>query len=225
MVVSTRLEATKTEIIDVIKGEPCSNLPDFKAIIGPVYQGTHFQDTPVFCGNEQLPTPTDSFSYSFKCYKFKHNGGWQEFASLIGKRDMAAGIVYKNKFHVFGGFGRHSNLKTSVIVSENGVSEDGPDLKTAISSHAITIMNSTTSIITGGNTSIPDITSETWYYNHETQTFTSGPKLMVARSSHGSATIVDKTTKEKIPVVTGGYVDNKLFQVTDLTELLIKGKW
>ena len=39
MVVSTRLEATKTEIIDVIKGEPCSNLPDFKAIIGPVYQG------------------------------------------------------------------------------------------------------------------------------------------------------------------------------------------
>ena len=105
------------------------------------------------------------------------------------------------------------------------MSEDGPDLKTAISSHAITIMNSTTSIITGGNTSIPDITSETWYYNHETQTFTSGPKLMVARSSHGSATIVDKTTKEKIPVVTGGYVDNKLFQVTDLTELLIKGQW
>ena len=77
------------------------------------------------------------------------------------------------------------------------MSEDGPDLKTAISSHAITIINSTMSIITGGNTSIPDITSETWYYNHETKTFTSGPKLMKARRSHGSATIIDKTTKEK----------------------------
>ena len=105
MIVSTRLEATKTEIIDVINGETCSNLPDFKAIHGPVYQGTHFQDTPVFCGNEQLPIPINSFSYAFKCYKFKHNGGWQEFASLNGKRDMAAGIVYKNKFHVFGGSG------------------------------------------------------------------------------------------------------------------------
>ena len=81
------------------------------------------------------------------------------------------------------------------------------------------------SIITGGNTSTPYITSETWYYNHEAKTFTSGPKLMEARSSHGSATIVDKTTKEKIPVVTGGYVDNKLFQVTDSTELLIDGQW
>ena len=111
------------------------------------------------------------------------------------------------------------------MISENGMSEDGPDLKTAISSHAITIMNSTTSIITGGNTSIPDITSETWYYNHETKTFTSGPKLMIARSNHGSATIIDKTTKERIPVVTGGYLDNELFQVTGSTELLIKGQW
>jgi hypothetical protein len=111
------------------------------------------------------------------------------------------------------------------MISENGMSEDGPDLKTAISSHAITIINSTMSIITGGNTSIPDITSETWYYNHETKTFTSGPKLMKARRSHGSATIIDKTTKEKIPVVTGGHFGNKLFQVTDLTELLIKGQW
>ena len=108
--VDTELEATKTEIIDVINGETCSNLADFKMILGPV--GTNFQDTPVLCGNERD-------SYSFKCYKFKHNGGWQEFASLSGKRYMAAGIVYKNKFHVFGGSGRQSNLKTSVIIRDH----------------------------------------------------------------------------------------------------------
>ena len=115
--VDTELEATKTEIIDVINGETCSNLADFKMIPGAV--GTNFQDTPVLCGNEQLAIPIDSFSYSFKCYKFKHNGGWQEFASLSGKRYMAAGIVYKNKFHVFGGSGRQSNLKTSVIIRDH----------------------------------------------------------------------------------------------------------
>ena len=104
----------KTEIIDVINGETCSNLPDFRGIIGPVYQGTHFQETPVFCGNEQLPIPINSFSYAFKCYKFKHNGGWQEFASLNGKREMAAGIVYKNKFHVFGGSGLQIREQTLV---------------------------------------------------------------------------------------------------------------
>ena len=217
MIVSTdsMSEATKTEIIDVINGETCSNLADFKIILEPV--GTNLQETPVLCGRDLI------HSFKFKCYKFIKNDGWQEFASLNGKRDMAAGIVYKNKFHVFGGSGRDSNLKTSVIISESGVSEDGPDLKTAISSHAITIINSTMSIITGGTTSISDMTSETWYYNHETKIFTSGPELMEARSSHGSATIIDKTTKEKIPVVTGGHLENKL--VTDSTELLIKGRW
>ena len=117
MIVSDRLEATKTEIIDVINGETCSNIADFKMIHEPV--GTNFQDTPVLCGNEQLPIPINSFSYSFKCYKFKHDGGWQEFASLNGKRYMAAGIVYKNKFHVFGGSGGQSNLKTSVIIRDH----------------------------------------------------------------------------------------------------------
>ena len=215
MIVSKDTKATKTEIIDVMNGEACSNLADFKIILGPV--GTNLQETPVLCGRDLID------SFKFKCYKFIKKGGWQEFASMNGKRDTAAGIVYMNKFHVFGGIDGSSKLKTSVIISENGVPEDGPDLTTAISSHAITIVNSTMSIITGGNTSIPDITSETWYYNHETKTFTAGPMLMEARSSHGSATIMDKTTKEKIPVVTGG--QSILFQHMDSTELLIKERW
>ena len=46
MVVSTRLEATKTEIIDVINGETCSDIADFKMIYGPV--GANLQGIPVW---------------------------------------------------------------------------------------------------------------------------------------------------------------------------------
>ena len=104
--------------------------------------------------------------------------------------------------------------------------EEGPELKTALRAHAITIINSTVSLITGGSNNsgeLKDITSKTWYYNHETKTFTSGPTLIKARTGHGSATIIDKMTKEKIPVVTGGFSITD--QNMDLTELLIKEQW
>ena len=42
-----------------------------------------------------------------------------------------------------------------------------------------------------------------------------------AEIDHGSATIVDKVTKAKIPMVTGGYNGGTL----DSTELLINGIW
>ena len=63
--------------------------------------------------------------------------------------------------------------------------------------------------------------AKTWYYNHDTETFTSGPDLLEGRNPHGSALNVDKVTKAKIVVVTGGYNGNGM----DSTELLINGQW
>ena len=68
------------------------------------------------------------------------------------------------------------------------------------------------------------MSSLTWHYNHETKKFTSGPTLHEARTSHGSATVVDKKTKEKIPVVTGGY-NKDLGGILHSTELLKNDKW
>ena len=61
------------------------------------------------------------------------------------------------------------------------------------------------SILTGGHTgsgsasnnpwAAPNANSAsslTWYYYHETKTFASGPKLLLGRRYHGSATIVDQ---------------------------------
>ena len=114
------------------------------------------------------------------------------------------------------------SLRTSVMISEDGQIIDGPNLPIAINGRAITTVNSSVSIISGGHRNILKHTSQTWYYNHETKNYTLGPPLHESRTYHGSATIIDRMTKVKIPVVTGGYAQNG---DTDSTELLIKGQW
>ena len=65
--------------------------------------------------------------------------------------------------------------------------------------------------------------AKTWYYDHEEQIFSKGPALQQGRRLHGSATVKDVVTKEKIAVVAGGNDDgwNKL----DSTELLVNNQW
>ena len=206
----------KTEIIDIASGGvTCSDLENFPVEISSGVGG-NLQGTPVVCGGY-------SSTYSDKCYKFTTTGGWQEFASMKDKRGYAAGIVYNKKLHVFGGWDGSQYLQSSEIISEDGGVIDGPDLPTAVWNHAITAVNSTVSILSGGITNANSASSQTWFYNHETGTFSSGPTLLEGRRSHASATIVDKVTKAKIPVVTGGWNNNN--GCLDSTELLIDGQW
>ena len=82
-------------------------------------------------------------------------------------------------------------------------------------------INSTVSLLSGGYTDATSYSPLTWFFNHETQAFFSGPSLLYGRSWHGSATIVDKVTKAKIPMVTGGYNGGYMSS----TELLLNGMW
>ena len=161
--------------------------------------------------------------YSQMCYKLTISG-WQEFAIMKKERGYTAGVMHKNRFHVFGG--RDNSIhQTSEFISIDGGVEYGPQLPTSVWQHAITSINSTVSLLSGGClNSYPSYTCYsplTWYINHETNVFSSGPSLLEGRRSHGSATIVDKVTKEKIPMVTGG---SNGFR-SDSTELLINGMW
>ena len=213
---SPEFSATKTEIIDIASGGvTCSDLENFPVEIMKGVGG-NLQGTQVVCGGFLGNTYLD------KCYKFTTTGGWQEFASMKNKRRYTAGIVYQKKLHVFGGYDG-SQLQSSEIISEDGGVIDGPDLPTAVESHAITAINSTVSILSGGSTYANSYSSQTWFYNHETETFSSGPTLLQGRKRHASATIVDKVTKAKIPVVTGGWSGNN--GNLDSTEFLIDGQW
>ena len=90
----------RTEIVNVVTGVACSSdLADFPVkIYGAV--GSNINGIPVVCGGY-----TGSFrGYSEKCYRFT-NGGWEKFASMKTRRKSAAGVMYNDKLHVFGGSG------------------------------------------------------------------------------------------------------------------------
>ena len=198
--------------MDVVNGESCADLADFPLEnYGAV--GANLHGTPVVCGGY-------SSGHSQTCYKFINNG-WQQFASMKEKRIYFTGVMHKNKFHVFGG-SDGSRSKTTELISIDGGVEYGPELPEAVSQHAITSINSTVSLLSGGSTSANNYSPLTWYFNHETNVFSSGPSLLEGRKSHGSATIVDKVTKAKIQMVTGG---KDYGGGLDSTELLINGIW
>ena len=148
---------------------------------------------------------------------------WQEFVSMSKKREAAAGVMFQNKFHVFQGWDGSVKLRTSDIISIDGGVEYGPVLPTSIYAHAITSINSTVSILSGGQTSIHSHSRLTWYFNHESGAFSTGPSLQEGRLDHGSAICVDKVTKAKIPIVTGGRGSGDV--TLDSTELLINEQW
>ena len=199
-----------TEVVDVVSGEICADLAEFP-VTNEGALGANLDGTPVVCGGLYQ-----------KCYKFK-NDKWKKFASMKDKREYAAGIVYKKKFYVFGGRVGSNSLQTSEIISINGGVEYGPVLPESVYIHAITSgIHSNVSILSGGRTSTTVYSPLTWFFNHETQAFSSGPSLLQGRREHGSATIVDKVTKAKIPTVTGGYGKAGIL---DSTEMLIDGQW
>ena len=206
--------ARKTEVVDVVTGESCADLANFPlANNGAV--GANLNETPIVCGGVYS-------SYYQTCYKFS-NGGWQEFASMKEKRSWAAGVMHKNKLHVFGGYGGNGlTSNTTELISIDGGVEHGPELPQAVWMHTITSINSTVSLLSGGITSAASSSRLTWYFDHETNLFSSGPSLLEGRRSHGSTNILDKVTNEKIPMVTGGLGSGGRL---DSTELLINGHW
>merc|ERR1711971_439355 len=213
---SPRSSARKTEIVDVANGLTCSDLAEFPvALSGAV--GANLGGTPVVCGGY-----LGSSVYTKKCYRFK-NSGWEEFASMKARRNVAAAVMHNDRLHVFGGRSSSSFiLYNSEIINVDGEVSYGPYLPTGVRSHAMTKINGTVSLLSGGETHGDSYSAKTWYYNHDTETFTSGPDLMEGRRHHGSALNVDKVTRAKIVVVTGGYNNvNNL----DSTEMLINGQW
>ena len=136
--------ARKTEVVDVVTGESCADLANFPlANNGAV--GANLNETPIVCGGVYS-------SYYQTCYKFS-NGGWQEFASMKEKRSWAAGVMHKNKLHVFGGYGGNGlTSNTTELISVDGIVEYGPELPQAVWMHTITSINSTVSLLSGGIT-------------------------------------------------------------------------
>ena len=150
---------------------------------------------------------------------------------MTSRRQQAAGLVHNKTFVIFGGYENDGSgkLQSTEIITEDGQVTTGPEMPTEVSSHAIAAVNATTSIITGGQTNHGLSgwdSSLTWYFNHVTQQFQTGPSLNIGRYSHASGTIIDQETKEEIVAVFGGYNGSgNNFGAIDSTELLLDGEW
>ena len=207
----------KTEVIDLEDSNViCNVLEDFPMDIDAAV-GATLAITPIICGGK---FNNGSSRSSDKCFKYAE-GGWQNFATMIDRRHYAAGIVYNNVLHIFGGYDwdTFTTLQSSDIVNADGSCTEGPQLPKPISSHAIASINSTVSIITGGYTDI--YSDQTWYFNHASQEFQPGPNLLEARSYHSSGSVTDQETKEKVVIIAGGLANRYL----DSTEMLLNGEW
>ena len=219
VMISTGRKAT--EVIDLEDSNVmCEDLEDFPISIDNAVGG-NLASTPIICGGYFYNGSDHS---SDKCFKYTE-GGWQHFATMIERRAWAAGIVYNNALHIFGGrdYDTSANLKkkqSSEIVHADGSTTEGPQLPTPMLAHAIASINSTVSIITGG-TDATSISNKTWYFNHESQEFQPGPNLLKGRYGHSSGTVTDQETKEKNTIIAGGRSSSPL----NSTEMLVNGEW
>ena len=202
--------SVKTEVFDLQSNTICRDLKDFPSKLSGAVGGT-VNGVPTVCGGY-------SGGYQDKCYQLIDND-WEVFTTMKEKRQYASSIMHDDKMHVFGGYDGGRILDTSEVVSVNGT-YPGPKLPTGVWGHTITVLNTTTSILAGGETEDSSASAKTWYYDHEEQNFSEGPALLQGRRYHGSATVIDVVTKEKIPVVAGG-VDGG-YDTLDSTELLLR---
>ena len=214
----------KTEVIDFADSNvKCEDLEDFPMETQAAV-GANLVSTPIICGGLFY---NGSHHSSDVCFKYM-KGGWQQFATMIERRTWAAGIVYDNALHIFGGYDQDTNtiLQSSEIVKEDGNLTEGTQLPKPIYAHAIASINSTVSIITGGNS----YSDKTWYFNHASQEFQPGPNLLEGRYHHSAGYVIDQETKEKMAIISGGYnIDisegNVDIIYLDSTEMLMNGQW
>jgi len=205
--------SVKTEVFDLQSNTICQDLKDFPSKLNVAVGGT-VNGVPTVCGGY-------SGGYQDKCYQLIDND-WKELTTMAEKGGYASSIMHDDKMHVFGGYDGGRILDTSEVVSVNG-SYPGPKLPTGVWGHTITVLNKKTSILAGGGTDDSSASAKTWYYDHEEQIFSKGPALQQGRRLHGSATVEDVVTKEKIAVVAGGNDDG--WNELDSTELLVNNQW
>ena len=212
----------KTEVIDLENNNViCNDVDDFPLEISDAVSG-NLASLPIICGGSSFNGSSHS---SDKCFRYT-KAGWQHFATMKDRRHGAAGIVYDNGFHIFGGYDSDEStwLLTSEIINENGSSTAGPQLPERFSRGSITSVNSTVSFLIGGFQDYTSISDQTWYFNHATQEFQLGPNLLEGRNSHSSGTITDQNTKEKLVIVAGGHGGGSDVYM-DSTEILLNGEW
>ena len=200
---------TTSKIVDltVKGGNMCSNWPKFPQGVYAATGGL-IGDTVIICGGWDGSWVDECYSLTSKKAKLvTHMSVGRTYASSI--------VINDNTLWVTGGWGGDAStehVKTSGTMP-------GPDLPIALSKHAMVAINSSCSMVIGGD---PSYTGLTFFYDHNEGEWINGPSLMQARGYHAAGIVTDEVTDEHFVAVTGGYDgDDNL----DSTEILQDGNW
>ena len=201
--------AFKSEVIDLNSEDTgCEEVGDFPLHIGYAV-GALLGDHPVVCGGFDLDTSLTSN----KCYKLDETKQYTEFATMQKPRYYAGIIPHEKGLWITGGRDETgTETKSTEFILSSGISTPGPDLPSALAYHVMSKLNSSTSMIIDGNS------HETWYFDHNTELFSDGPRLLEKRFGHTAGLIKDSVfTEEKRILVAGGYGKS--------VEWLVSGTW
>ena len=106
-----------TEVIN-LDGEDgtCQDLEDFPILLSHAV-GANLGSSPVICGGQESNAKSIDNEID-TCFKLI-NGQWKSFTTMNDKRAVAAGVVYQNTLHIFGGLSgeepQYGNIKACFI--------------------------------------------------------------------------------------------------------------
>ena len=172
-------------------------------------------------------------SITDECYSFTSQKTTLVTHMAVERTNAASIVLNDNTLWITGGLGKYGRLASTEHVKMSG-SMPGPDLPTALESHAMAAINSTVSMVIGGwDGSGMDGTESTYYHYHIKGEWSNGPSLIQTRHRHAVGIVTDEETNEEFVAVTGGnfFDDSSQTGIYDSqvfigsSEVLQDGKW
>ena len=195
----------------------CNNWPDFPIGVEGVTGGI-IENTVIICGG------WDGGSNRDACYSLTSEKATLVTHMSVGRMYAVSIVIDKNTLWVTGGenegFHFTMGMNSTEYVKITGTMF-GPDLPMALFAHAMVAINSTFSMVIGGETASGSSTASTFFYDHNEGEWINGPSLMEERAYHAAGIVTDEVTDEPFLAVTGG----KNSELLNSSEILQDGEW
>ena len=202
-----------TEIIDLSK--KCSiSFPHYpKILFGTT--GQFLEDAAIICGGK--PATNECFALGKKGLSFEIIDPMKE------ARYFAESIVTQGRIWVVGGVDINGIPLSSTEYIPKISNSEPPNLPEPVQFFSIISINETTSMLIGGANQHRSHSAKTVYFNHQTNLWKDGPRLINGRRYHAAGVVTDHVTHKQHIAVVGGETLNGP-KDTDDVELLFNGE-
>jgi hypothetical protein len=198
----------------------CNNWPDFPIDVGKGATGGLIGDTVIICGGIGV-----GGSISDECYSLTSEKVTPVTHMTVGRFHAASIVINDKTLWVTGGRdGGWYSLASTEYMTMTGTML-GPDLPMAHAHHAMVAINSTCSMVIGGEQGEANdyYSALTFFYDHNEEEWINGPSLMQERYDCAAGIVTDEVTGEHFVAVTGGINDDSSYLNT--TDILQDGEW